>query len=176
MRRPRAVLRPYPGVLGCRCHLQRLFPVHVLGGWETPSFCSSYDSDTAWIFCNKLRFLPFIPVSISIPNIWKFQYHLEASKASLGEGLRTLVSEPLTGAPCLAGWGSSWAWLPAASLPTRWLRCGALGCPLAQHRPSWRLEHGQRKELAGFLLGLAAEWLVRAGLLVLLQLPCHPSE
>lgn len=91
--RPHVAFRASPGnpdLLCCLCYQLFLLPFCVLGaGWKTPNFCSSSYYHTSCIFCSKISYLPFVP-SQSVPNILKFQYHLEAAKESWEEGFLVL--------------------------------------------------------------------------------------
>lgn len=60
----------------CSSHLPSVSQVGV----GPHQLFSSHGNHTAWIFSNKLSFTLFVPISLSIPNILKFQHHLEVSK------------------------------------------------------------------------------------------------
>lgn len=83
-----------------RCHQQLSLPLRVRrGDGRPPNFCSHYGYHTAWVFCNKLSFLPLSLISINIPNILKFQHHLEGAKEIRRRGSGPSVTEPMTGGP-----------------------------------------------------------------------------
>lgn len=186
-RRPHAALGPSPGNPGGRLCCPLCCPLSPAAltspscperGWETPNFCSHYGYHTAWVFCNKLSFLPLSLISINIPNILKFQHHLEGAKEIRRRGSGPSVTEPMTGGPSWLVQGhpamvrGCFLWLAFRPVEDYWT-VSVLSCPLAQKGPLWHFEHDRKKELANFFSGFGhwvADWLTSVFLFQLAHL------